>query len=48
MEVDESYMQYSVVSRDAAGHTRMQCVAGEQAALGALLKAPAKEDRHDH
>jgi hypothetical protein len=47
MEVDESLMSYSVVSRDAAGRARMQCVTGEQAAFAALLK-PAREDRHGH
>lgn len=47
MEVDESVMSYSLVSRDAAGRARMQCVTGEQAALAALAK-PAQEDRHGH
>jgi hypothetical protein len=47
LEVDESVMSYSLVTRDASGRSHMQCVTGEQAALAALVK-PAKGDRHDH
>lgn len=48
MEVDESVMSYSMVTRGAGGKIVMQCVTGEEAARAALLRGFVKEDRHEH
>jgi hypothetical protein len=46
-QLDESFMSYSVVRRDASGKLDEQCVTGEQQALKALAGRFDKKE-HDH
>ena len=49
MPLDDSYMSNSVVTKDATGRLRMQCVTGAETASDIVLKGKAvKEQRHDH
>jgi hypothetical protein len=48
-QLDESFMSYAVVNRDASGKLDMQCVTGEEQAQKALAGAVArKEQSHAH
>jgi len=48
-QLDESFMSYAVVNRDASGKLDMQCVTGEEQAQKALAGAiTRKEQGHAH
>ena len=47
--LDETYMSNAIVTKDAAGKVRMQCVTDTASASERILKGQAgKADRHDH
>jgi hypothetical protein len=47
--LDESYMSNAVVTKDASGKARLQCVTGAEAAQSQVLKGQAgKAHNHDH